>query len=88
MDGFNDHNFLPLFIDKYRDLPCLWQIKHPHYNHKQKRQAALEKLLELEDLSQEEAVECGTQEEAVECGSQEEAGDSGSQEEVGLSGSQ
>ncbi|PIO11624.1 hypothetical protein AB205_0126800 [Aquarana catesbeiana] len=47
MDGFNDHNFLPLFIDKYRELPCLWQVRHPHYNHKQKRQAALEKLLEL-----------------------------------------
>ncbi|PIO13740.1 hypothetical protein AB205_0114270 [Aquarana catesbeiana] len=47
MDGFNDHNFLPLFIDKYRELPCLWQVRHPHYNNKQKRQAALEKLLEL-----------------------------------------
>ncbi|PIO10395.1 hypothetical protein AB205_0198940 [Aquarana catesbeiana] len=47
MDGFNDHNFLPLFIDKYRELPCLWQIKHPQYNNKQKRQAALEELLEL-----------------------------------------
>ncbi|PIO11972.1 hypothetical protein AB205_0092890, partial [Aquarana catesbeiana] len=47
MDGFNEHNFLPLFIDKYRELPCLWQVRHPHYNHKQKRQAALEKLLEL-----------------------------------------
>ncbi|PIO10441.1 hypothetical protein AB205_0090050 [Aquarana catesbeiana] len=47
MDGFNDHNFLPLFIDKYRELPCLWQARHPHYNNKQKRQAALEKLLEL-----------------------------------------
>ncbi|PIO09621.1 hypothetical protein AB205_0187750 [Aquarana catesbeiana] len=47
MDGFNDHNFLPLFIDKYRELSCLWQVRHPHYNHKQKRQAALEKLLEL-----------------------------------------
>ncbi|PIN91609.1 hypothetical protein AB205_0051860 [Aquarana catesbeiana] len=47
MNGFNDHNFLPLFIDKYRELPCLWQVRHPHYNNKQKRQAALEKLLEL-----------------------------------------
>ncbi|PIO12720.1 hypothetical protein AB205_0160940 [Aquarana catesbeiana] len=47
MDGFNDHNFLPLFIDKYRELPCLWQVRHPQYNNKQKRQAALEKLLEL-----------------------------------------
>ncbi|PIO10235.1 hypothetical protein AB205_0009490 [Aquarana catesbeiana] len=47
MDGFNDHNFLPLFIDKYRELPCLWQVRNPHYNNKQKRQAALEKLLEL-----------------------------------------
>ncbi|PIO10784.1 hypothetical protein AB205_0058350 [Aquarana catesbeiana] len=47
MDGFNDHNFLPLFIDKYRELPCLWQMGHSHYNNKQKRQAALEKLLEL-----------------------------------------
>ncbi|PIO10696.1 hypothetical protein AB205_0086390 [Aquarana catesbeiana] len=47
MDGFNDHNFFPLFIDKYRELPCLWQVRHPHYNNKQKRQAALEKLLEL-----------------------------------------
>ncbi|PIO10211.1 hypothetical protein AB205_0005390, partial [Aquarana catesbeiana] len=46
-----------------------------HYNHKQKKQTALEKLLELEDLSQDEVVECGTQEEAVECGSQEEAGE-------------
>ncbi|XP_073448998.1 uncharacterized protein [Aquarana catesbeiana] len=190
MDGFNDHNFLPLFIDKYRELPCLWQVRHPHYNHKQKRQAALEKLLELvkpvvptatipylkakigglrstylrerkkvtdsqrsgaaaddvyvprlwyyerlrflsdhtevreslstlpstlpstpaeasdvqpgpssqeeveepswsqEDLSQEEAVECGSQEEAGISGSQEEAGISGSQEEAGISGSQ
>ncbi|PIO10883.1 hypothetical protein AB205_0002490, partial [Aquarana catesbeiana] len=47
MDGFNNHNFLPLFIDKYRELPCLWQVRHPHNNNKQKRQAALEKLLEL-----------------------------------------
>ncbi|PIO09819.1 hypothetical protein AB205_0147820, partial [Aquarana catesbeiana] len=57
MNGFNDHNFLPLFIDKYRELPCLWQVKHPQYKHKQKRQAALEKLLEL-DMQEGQRLMC------------------------------
>ncbi|PIO35066.1 hypothetical protein AB205_0192110 [Aquarana catesbeiana] len=50
MDGFNGDNFLPLFIEKYRELPCLWQVRQPHYNNKQKRQAELETLLELVKL--------------------------------------
>ncbi|PIO05696.1 hypothetical protein AB205_0190120, partial [Aquarana catesbeiana] len=50
MDRFNDHNFLPQFIDKYRELPCLWQVKHPFYTNKRKRQAALDQLLNLVKL--------------------------------------
>ncbi|PIO35052.1 hypothetical protein AB205_0218680 [Aquarana catesbeiana] len=37
MDKFNDHDFLPNFIDKYREMPCLWQVKNPFFNNKLKR---------------------------------------------------
>ncbi|PIO27635.1 hypothetical protein AB205_0178270 [Aquarana catesbeiana] len=47
MDLFNDKDFIPIFIDMYRELPCLWQVNHPFYNNKPKRKAALDQLLEF-----------------------------------------
>ncbi|PIO27959.1 hypothetical protein AB205_0171370 [Aquarana catesbeiana] len=50
MDLLNDQNFIPIFIDMYRELPCLWQVKHPFYKNKTKRKAALDQLLEFVKL--------------------------------------
>ncbi|PIO24961.1 hypothetical protein AB205_0150220 [Aquarana catesbeiana] len=47
MDLVNDHDFMPIFIDMFRELPCLWQVNHPHYNNQPKRKAALDQLLEF-----------------------------------------
>ncbi|PIO29449.1 hypothetical protein AB205_0050710 [Aquarana catesbeiana] len=47
MDLFNDEDFIPIFIDMYRELPCLWQINHSFYYNKPKRKAALDQLLEF-----------------------------------------
>ncbi|PIO26060.1 hypothetical protein AB205_0049430 [Aquarana catesbeiana] len=47
VDKLTDPEFLPNFIDKYRELPCLWQVQCRDYSNKQKRKAALDKLLEL-----------------------------------------
>ncbi|PIO12886.1 hypothetical protein AB205_0029660 [Aquarana catesbeiana] len=41
MDLFNNEDFIPIFIDMYRELPCLWQVNHPFYNNKPNRKAAL-----------------------------------------------
>ncbi|PIO12410.1 hypothetical protein AB205_0105460 [Aquarana catesbeiana] len=47
VDKFTAPDFLPNFIHKYRELPCLWQVQCRDYSNKQKRKAALDKLLEL-----------------------------------------
>ncbi|PIO25638.1 hypothetical protein AB205_0056770 [Aquarana catesbeiana] len=47
MDLFNDKDFMPIFIDMYRELACLWQVNHPFYNNKPKRKAALDQLVEF-----------------------------------------
>ncbi|PIO22744.1 hypothetical protein AB205_0155020, partial [Aquarana catesbeiana] len=47
VDKFTAPDFLPNFTDKYRELPCLWQVQCRDYLKKQKRKAALDKLLEL-----------------------------------------
>ncbi|PIO10721.1 hypothetical protein AB205_0203340, partial [Aquarana catesbeiana] len=47
MDILNDTDFMAIFIDMFRELPCLWQINHPHYKNQTKRKAALDQLLEI-----------------------------------------
>ncbi|PIO23494.1 hypothetical protein AB205_0005790 [Aquarana catesbeiana] len=47
VDKFTAPDFLPNFIDKYRELPCLWQVQCRDYSNKQKRKAVLDQLLEL-----------------------------------------
>ncbi|PIO11253.1 hypothetical protein AB205_0044600 [Aquarana catesbeiana] len=47
MDILKDHNFTPIFIDMFRELPCLWQINHPEYKNQTKRKAALDNLLQF-----------------------------------------
>ncbi|XP_077321456.1 uncharacterized protein LOC143955249 [Lithobates pipiens] len=47
VDKFTAPDFLPRFIEKYRELPCLWQVKCRDYTNKIKRKEAMEKLLEL-----------------------------------------
>ncbi|PIO14088.1 hypothetical protein AB205_0099280 [Aquarana catesbeiana] len=42
-----DNDFMSLFIDMLRELPCLWEINHPHYKNQTKRKAALDQLLEI-----------------------------------------
>ncbi|PIO14540.1 hypothetical protein AB205_0134950 [Aquarana catesbeiana] len=42
-----DKDFMSLFIDMLRELPCLWEIKHPHYKNQAKRKAALDQLCEI-----------------------------------------
>ncbi|PIO30507.1 hypothetical protein AB205_0218010 [Aquarana catesbeiana] len=47
MDILNDQDFIPIFIDMFRELPCLWQVNHSHYKNQTKRKAALDQLLEI-----------------------------------------
>ncbi|PIO09987.1 hypothetical protein AB205_0098140 [Aquarana catesbeiana] len=42
-----DNDFMSLFIDMLRELPCLWEINNPHYKNQTKRKAALDKLWEI-----------------------------------------
>ena len=42
-----DQDFISVFIEMLRELPCLWEIKHPHYKNQAKRKAALEQLCEI-----------------------------------------
>ncbi|PIO24959.1 hypothetical protein AB205_0150200 [Aquarana catesbeiana] len=42
-----DNDFMSIFIDMFRELPCLWEINHPHYRNQTKRKAALDQLLEI-----------------------------------------
>ncbi|PIO11949.1 hypothetical protein AB205_0115110, partial [Aquarana catesbeiana] len=47
VDKFTAPDFLPNFIDKYRELPCLWQVQCRDYSNKLKRNAVMEKLFQL-----------------------------------------
>ncbi|PIO10410.1 hypothetical protein AB205_0089050, partial [Aquarana catesbeiana] len=47
IDLFKDEEFMPIFIDMFRELPCLWQINHLEYKNQTKRKAALDNLLEF-----------------------------------------
>ncbi|PIO28545.1 hypothetical protein AB205_0149780, partial [Aquarana catesbeiana] len=47
MDILNDTDFMAIFIDIFRELPCLWEINHPHYKNQTKRKAELDQLLEI-----------------------------------------
>ncbi|PIO13157.1 hypothetical protein AB205_0128510, partial [Aquarana catesbeiana] len=47
MDFLKDKDFMPIFIDMFRELPCLWQINHPEYKNQTKRKAALDNLLQF-----------------------------------------
>ncbi|PIO32967.1 hypothetical protein AB205_0091700 [Aquarana catesbeiana] len=47
MDIFKDTDFMAIFIDMFSELPCLWEINHPHYKNQTKRKAALDQLLEI-----------------------------------------
>ncbi|PIO10522.1 hypothetical protein AB205_0051080 [Aquarana catesbeiana] len=47
MDILKDTDFMAIFIDMFRELPCLWEINHPHYKNQTKRKAALDQLLEF-----------------------------------------
>ncbi|PIO10322.1 hypothetical protein AB205_0004490, partial [Aquarana catesbeiana] len=42
-----DYDFMSIFIDMFRELPCLWEINHPHYRNQTKRKAVLDQLLEI-----------------------------------------
>ncbi|PIO11176.1 hypothetical protein AB205_0110500 [Aquarana catesbeiana] len=47
MDILNDTDSMAIFIDMFRELPCLWEINHPHYKNQTKRKAALDHVLEI-----------------------------------------
>ncbi|PIO28225.1 hypothetical protein AB205_0150000 [Aquarana catesbeiana] len=47
VDKLTALDFLPDFIERYRELPCLWQVQCRDYSNKLKRKAVLQKLLEL-----------------------------------------
>ncbi|PIO23505.1 hypothetical protein AB205_0037150 [Aquarana catesbeiana] len=42
---FKDPEFLTQFIQKYREMRNLWEVKHPQYYIKQVRKSTLERLL-------------------------------------------
>ncbi|PIO15208.1 hypothetical protein AB205_0130300, partial [Aquarana catesbeiana] len=47
MDLVNDQDFMTIFIDMFRELPCLWQVNHLDYKNQTKRKAALDNLLQF-----------------------------------------
>ncbi|PIO25918.1 hypothetical protein AB205_0211500 [Aquarana catesbeiana] len=47
MDVLKDNDLMAIFIDMFRELPCLWEINHPEYKNQTKRKAALDQLLEF-----------------------------------------
>ncbi|PIO10310.1 hypothetical protein AB205_0048920 [Aquarana catesbeiana] len=47
MDLVNDHDFMAIFIDMFRELYCLWQVNHPDYKNQTKRKAALDNLMQF-----------------------------------------
>lgn len=46
-DKFTSPDFLPQFIDMYRQLPCLWKVTSKEYSNRDKKHEALCKLAEL-----------------------------------------
>ncbi|PIO10630.1 hypothetical protein AB205_0052130, partial [Aquarana catesbeiana] len=44
---FKDPDLIGQFIDKYRDMRNLWEVKNPLYRHRPARKASLEKLLQF-----------------------------------------
>ncbi|PIO30464.1 hypothetical protein AB205_0100770 [Aquarana catesbeiana] len=42
---FKEPEFLSAFIDKYREMRYLWEVKHPQYYLKHVRKSTLERLL-------------------------------------------
>lgn len=40
-------DFVLEVIEKYKSYPCLWQVKHPDYHNREKRNAAMNALLAL-----------------------------------------
>ncbi|PIO11454.1 hypothetical protein AB205_0134460, partial [Aquarana catesbeiana] len=47
MKQLKDPDFFCEFIDRYRDMRNLWEVKNPLYRNKPARKASLEKLLEF-----------------------------------------
>ncbi|PIN88327.1 hypothetical protein AB205_0064020, partial [Aquarana catesbeiana] len=47
MKQFKDPDFMDHFIDKYRDMHNLWEVKNPLYRNKPARKASLEELLQF-----------------------------------------
>ncbi|PIO39670.1 hypothetical protein AB205_0136890, partial [Aquarana catesbeiana] len=47
MKQFKDPEFMGHFIDEYRDMRNLWEVKNPLYRNKPARKASLEKLLQF-----------------------------------------
>ncbi|PIO10333.1 hypothetical protein AB205_0214550 [Aquarana catesbeiana] len=47
MNKFKDPEFMSSFIDKYREMRNLWEVKHSLYYNKQVRKATLERLLKF-----------------------------------------
>ncbi|XP_073408526.1 uncharacterized protein [Dendrobates tinctorius] len=43
----NSQDFIRLFTEMYRSLPCLWKVKSPDYSNKYKKKVAYEKLVQL-----------------------------------------
>ncbi|XP_073440607.1 uncharacterized protein [Dendrobates tinctorius] len=43
----NSQDFIRLFIEMYRSMPCLWKVKSPDYSNKYKKKVAYEKLVHL-----------------------------------------
>ncbi|PIO13384.1 hypothetical protein AB205_0116530 [Aquarana catesbeiana] len=42
-----DNDFMSVFVNMLRELPCLWEITHPHFKNQAKRKAAVEQLCEI-----------------------------------------
>ncbi|PIO38956.1 hypothetical protein AB205_0122100 [Aquarana catesbeiana] len=47
MKQFKDPEFMGQFIDRYKDMRNLWEVKNPLYRNKPARKASLEKLLQF-----------------------------------------
>ncbi|PIO14900.1 hypothetical protein AB205_0000670, partial [Aquarana catesbeiana] len=47
MKQFKDPEFMGQYIDRYRDMRNLWEVKNPLYQNKPARRASLEKLLQF-----------------------------------------
>ncbi|PIO32899.1 hypothetical protein AB205_0071710, partial [Aquarana catesbeiana] len=47
MKQFKNPEFMGQFIDRYRDMRNLWEVKNPLYHNKPARKASLKKLLQF-----------------------------------------